>query len=380
MRRAGRAELADALIDALDSTWRIAAGAAAVPPPDPRALGGAAAASTLGHCVAFLEYTCLGQVATVRPPAADRMIAAVPAGVAAQALPAPPPLDLLEGWYREVLDATLERLARSPSDHVGLEPFRLALAHTWLHLEAVGETLHALGAPCPVEGWIPSVAMTLRRDVRLPGGTRLMGAAPEHGFAFDVERDAHPVSIAPFEISLEPVTVTEFLQFVEDGGYRRPEFWSQEAFRRLASSGRSGPRDWRRIGDRWQVRWFDRWLPAVPYAPVARVDFDEANAWCAWAGRRLPTEAEWEAGATGIDDFDWGDSVWEWTDSVPHPYPGHVAAAWRHEPLPWGDEACRVVRGGSSATPRGLPDPRLRRFERRDRADLMIGFRSCALR
>lgn len=380
MRRAGPAELADALVEALDSTWRVAEAMAAVPHSDPTNAAGPHAAWTVAHCLAFVEQSCLGRPSTGRPAAADRLLDPVPAAGEAFTLPALPPLEAIQAWRRTVVADTLACLERAPAGGVALEPFRLALAHTWLHQEAIGETLHALGLPGPGEGWRPPEAMTLRRDVRMPGGAQLLGAAPNDGFAFDVERDAHPVQLDPFEISLEPVTVTEYLQFVEDGGYRRPEFWRDDAFRRHASVGRSAPRDWRRIGDRWQVRWFDRWLPAVPYAPVARVDFDEASAWCAWAGRRLPTEAEWETGATRIDDFDWGNSVWEWTDTVPHPYPGHAPAAWRRQPLPWNDPGCRVVRGGSSATPRGLPDPRLRRFERTDRADLMVGFRSCALR
>jgi iron(II)-dependent oxidoreductase len=379
LRRAGRAELADALVEALDSTWRVAA-AADVPPTDPRAAGTTTAAWTIGHCLAFVEQACLERPASGRPAAAERLLDPIPAGCAALPHDALPPLEAMQAWRRTVVDDMLAGLARAPSDPVGLQPFRLALAHTWLHLEAIGETLHALGLPGPQEGWPPPAAMTLRRDVRLPAGTQMLGAAPDDGFAFDVERDAHPVRLEPFEISLEPVTVSEYLQFVEDGGYRRPEFWQGDAFQRHASVGRFAPRDWRRIGDRWQVRWFDRWLPATPYAPVARIDFDEASAWCVWAGRRLPSEAEWEAGATRIDDFDWGDSVWEWTDSVPRPYPGHSPAAWRRQALPWHDPGYRVVRGGSSATSRGLPDPRLRRFERTDRADLMVGFRSCALR
>ena len=183
--------------------------------------------------------------------------------------------------------------------------------------------------------------------------------------------------LAAYDISLQPVTNAEFLQFVEDGGYHRARLWSADAFARLSAAGRTAPAHWRRVGDRWQMRWFDRWIPLEAYAPVLHVDAYEAEAWCAWADRRLPTEAEWEHAAARLDAFDWGDGVWEWTASRLVPYPGYVPDP-DDPPPPFGSH--RVARGGSFATPRDRLDRRLRRPLSPDRADAFIGFRSCARR
>src|SRR3970282_1501934 len=108
---------------------------------------------------------------------------------------------------------------------------------------------------------------------------------------------AHPVPVAPFCIARAPVTNEEFLRFVERGGYARREFWSYEGWRWRTRSGAEHPAYWRRRSG-WERRHYDRSPPLEPHAPAIHVNWYEAEAWCAWAGRRLPSEAEWELAAS----------------------------------------------------------------------------------
>jgi ergothioneine biosynthesis protein EgtB len=290
-----------------------------------------------------------------------------------------PSFEALDAWMEEVLRESIARLEIEADDDAGLYYHRLALFHEAFHVEALAMARQVLGLPQPGPEFDPPPRMTLSADVRVPGADVMIGSAPEDGFAFDNEQPAHPVRIEPFEISLQPVTNAEFLQFVEDGGYHRARLWPAGAYAQLGSSGRTCPANWRRVGERWQMRWFDRWIPLDPFSPVVNIDAFEAEAWCNWANRRLPTEAEWEHAAATVDGFDWGDSVWEWTASPFVPFPGFEPGPYRDHSEPWF-RSHRVVRGGSFATPRDLADKRLRNFFRPDRHDAFTGFRTCAPR
>ena len=338
-----------------------------------------------GHVGWFHERWCLRHSAPERPPGPSRLPAAdhwfdsssVP-HEARWSLELPP-LETLHAWMDEVMQASLQRLHDEAGDDAGLYFHRLALFHEQFHIEALITARQAIGLPQPGAEYEPPAAMKLGADMRVAGGEVMVGTAPEAGFAFDNEQDAHPVRVAPFEISMQPVTNAEFLQFVEDGGYHRARLWSPPAFARLSANGRTAPAHWRRVGERWQMRWFDRWVPLEPYAPVVHIDAFEAEAWCTWAGRRLPTETEWELAASTLEGFDWGEAVWEWTATPFMPYPGFRAGPYHDYSQPWFGTH-RVVRGGSLATPRGLPDTRLRNFYSPERSDIFVGLRSCAPR
>jgi ergothioneine biosynthesis protein EgtB len=374
VRSAGRSALADALAQTRRTTWRLvdATGEAALRTEH----GGVSLLQRLGRVGWRQELWCLRRSADGRTsgpsglPGSDRWF-----GEAAPAADPPAP-EVLRPWMDTVLQAVLERLAREPDDDLGLRRTRRALFHEQAQQEAMIASLAALGLPAPTTALAPPARMRLTADVAVAGGDAMVGAAPDDGFAYAVERDAHPVRLAAYGISLQPVTNAEFLQFVEDGGYHRGRLWSPEAFARLSAERRTAPARWRRVGDRWQMRWFDRWVPLEAYAPVVHVDAHEAEAWCAWADRRLPTEAEWEHAAATLDGFDWGDTVWEWTTSTLSPYPGY-----RPDPddglVPFGTH--RVVRGGSFATARDRLDRRQRRALLPGRADAFVGFRSCAV-
>jgi EgtB-related family protein len=182
--------------------------------------------------------------------------------------------------------------------------------------------------------------------------------------------------VAPFEIDAAPVTNAEFLAFVAAGGYDRPALWPGEAGRWRTASNLPHPQRWRRSDDRWQERWFDRWRPLDEDAPVIHVNAWEAEAYCRWAGRRLPSAAEWQF-ATGDSRFHWGHSVWEWTADPFQPYPGFVAGPYADYSRPWfGDH--RELRGGSFAAHERLHSPRYRNFFTPGRSDVFAGFRTVA--
>jgi ergothioneine biosynthesis protein EgtB len=386
VRRAGRAELAVALLETRDSTWRVLDAFA----PDDWNVPECATLNPplweVGHVGWFQERWCLREpdragapLAPSRLPDADRFFdSARVAHPERWRLELPSP-EGIRAWTDAVLRETLARLERLPGDDAGLYFHRLALFHEQFHLEALACARHQLARPRADGFWSPPPPLRLGRDAASPGGPMMLGSPDDDGFAFDNERGAHPVRVAPFEISLQPVTNAEFLQFVQDDGYRSASLWAADAFSRLSAEGRTAPAGWRRAGARWQVRWFDAWLPLEPFAPVVHVDAHEADAFCAWAGRRLPTEAEWEMAASTLDGFEWGDSVWEWTASIHLPYPGFEPGPYRDYAAPYFGTT-RVLRGGASVTPPGLADARLRNFARPERADLFTGLRTCALR
>ncbi|MDQ6683835.1 MAG: SUMF1/EgtB/PvdO family nonheme iron enzyme, partial [Pseudomonadota bacterium] len=143
----------------------------------------------------------------------------------------------------------------------------------------------------------------------------------------------------------------------------------------LEACGHRHPARWRREDGAWQERWFERWQPLSSAAPVIHVNAFEAEAWCRWAGRRLPRAAEWEQAAQSADGFCWGGSVWEWTADAFRPYPGFIAGPYRDYSAPWF-ETHRELRGGSFATHARLHDLRYRNFFTPERCDVFTGFRS----
>jgi gamma-glutamyl hercynylcysteine S-oxide synthase len=314
----------------------------------------------IGHVAWFQERWCLrqradGSLADSILPDADALYdSATVAHDSRWSLPLPD-LAATRAYGDAVLERVRERLARE-SDSPALHYFvRLATCHEDMHAEAFHYTRQTLGYSEPVFDF-PS-RENLQGDVDIAGGTFVLGAKPENGFVFDNEKWAHQVEIAPFRIARSPVTVAQYLAFVEQGG--------------------TAPRYWKKKGGEWLHRRFDRWLPLALAAPLMHVDWNEAQAWCRWAERRLPTEAEWEC-AMSCGRLPGTAGVWEWTSSTFDPYPGFVLDPYEEYSEPWFGTH-KVLRGGSFATPARLMRPTFRNFYTPDRADVFSGFRTCAV-
>ena len=255
---------------------------------------------------------------------------------------------------------------------------RLALFHEDMHGEAFCWLRSTLGYPAPAGLAMPAVPAGA--PLALRGGEVRVGVeAGRGGFAFDNERPGRSARLHVFEIDSAPLRAAAFARFVDAGGYDDPRHWPGAAGAWRAQHRPAHPQHWRRGGNGdWQLRWFDEWLALPPDAPAMHLNAFEAEAYCHWAGRRLPTAAEWEHAATTSALFHWGSSVWEWTADAFAPYPGFTPGPYREYSEPWFGNH-RELRGGAFATHARMHDPRYRNFFEPQRTDIFAGFRTAAL-
>ncbi|MGX4643235.1 selenoneine synthase SenA [Massilia sp. SYSU DXS3249] len=289
-----------------------------------------------------------------------------------------PPSNVLKAYCGAVLDAIRARLADTSGGDAALYPYRLALAHEDMHGEALLYTMQALGVATPV----PVLAPVAPRpaEIAVEGASFLLGGEQDAGFVFDNERQAAPCEVAPFSIDAQLVSNASYLAFMRDGGYQRPGYWSEAGRAWLRETGRVAPRYWQReaAGDHWHALRFGSRATLDPCEPVRHVSLHEAEAYCRWAGRRLPLEQEWEwVAASSRPGFGWG-QLWEWTASPFLPYAGFAADRYREYSAPYFGR-CQVLRGASFATPERLRSPHFRNFYTAGRDDIFVGFRTCAL-
>ena len=291
--------------------------------------------------------------------------------------------------YRDHVDAAMARLLTSDADVAEL--VELGLAHEEQHQELILMDILHLFAQSPLR---PAYARETPHglavdpgpvgDVGFEGGVVEIGH-DGGGFAFDNEGPRHKTYLAPYRLADRLVTNGEWLAFMADGGYARPELWLSEGWAKVQEEGWTAPLYWRDEPTGWQAMTLQGPRPVDPNAPVVHISFYEAEAFATWAGARLPTETEWEHAARGLptlgnfagrgrlapagaDPAGLGlrqmfGEVWEWTRSAYSPYPGFKAAAGAvgeyNGKFMIGQ---MVLRGGCCATPDGHVRPTYRNF------------------
>jgi iron(II)-dependent oxidoreductase len=330
-----------------------------------------------------------------------------------------PDRDATLDYMRRVLDTVLGRLETRMDPALGYFA-QLCAFHEEMHCEALSYTrqTHGYAAPPGRAGTRHTGTGASLDDAEIAGGDFMLGAPGDGRFVFDNEKWAHAVRVAPYAIAKACVTNAEFAAFVDDRGYERRELWCDAGWQWRTACAALHPVYWRRQDGAWYARIYDVWKPIDSRAAVMHVNWYEADAYCRWAGRRLPAEAEWELAAAGPEkrDYPWGNdspdagranlygvadgpcdvaafasgdsaagcrqmigNVWEWCADTFEPYPGFVADPYKEYSEPWFGTH-KVLRGGCFATRATLIRNTWRNFYTPDRRDVYAGFRTCALR
>lgn len=387
----------------------------------------------IGHAAYFYEYWVLRQHLGQPPLREDVDTLYDSIGIAHDdrwSLPLPT-LDETLAYVQAVEDKVIAALASGDDarrDYLA----QYAVFHHDMHNEAYTYTRQTLEYPAPefahadAAGQPGQTDNRLQGDVAIPGGSFMLGTHNDGGFVFDNEKWAHPVEVAAFSIARTAVSNAAFLAFVEADGYSRREFWDDAGWQWRQSRDLRHPHYWRLQAGNWQERSFDQWRPLRGNAALIHVCWHEAQAYCRWAGRRLPSEAEWEVAAAAEPSADgrtlsktkrrypWGDAApgpqqlnmdghalgtvdvdahaagdsafgcrqmlgntWEWTQDTFGPYPGFVADMYQDYSQPLFGTT-KVLRGGAWATRSRMIRNTWRTYYGPDRNDVFAGFRTCA--
>jgi len=235
--------------------------------------------------------------------------------------------------------------------------YEMLIAHELQHQETMLQLLQMLDAPYgpavdDPDAFAPAPVADGAGTVRVEAGTYEIGA-PARGFAYDNERRRHPVELAAFEIDRTPVTNAAYIAYMDDTGAAPPMYWT-------------------RGGDGWARTAMGVTAPVDPARPVVHVSWDEAQAYARWAGKRLPTEFEWEAARPRLAGVG---GVWEWTSSDFLAYPGFAAFPYDEYSKAFFGDAYKVLRGASWATDPHVARPSFRNWDLPRRRQIFAGIR-----
>ena len=294
-------------------------------------------------------------------------------------------------YANETLAQTLALLEKETDNSPALYFYWLVLQHEAMHLEASAYMAQSLGVPftafwqqgaehshkLQTTQTSPRQSRVNEKTAHVPSQIWKLGSQvsnfdvnhperdfsanssmKENTFCFDNELTEKICTIQAFEIALQPVNWLQYLEFINATGHPLPKYI-------------------RKTNTDFETEVFGRWLTFNKHAPAVHLSWRDAQAYCAWAQCRLPTEAEWDCAAKTIKDFQWGD-VWEWTQDTFAPYEGFVAHPYTEYSEPWFGTH-KVLRGASHATHPFLRHVNYRNFFTPDRDDIYSGFRTCTL-
>ncbi|HMM47527.1 MAG TPA: selenoneine synthase SenA [Thiobacillaceae bacterium] len=285
-------------------------------------------------------------------------------------LPLPDP-DAVDRYAERVSDAIADRLHAEPDDDVLAYFAELGLYHELMHVEAWWMAFQNLGYAVPAFPALGQVQTGARLD--LPAGEIVLGSGTDEGFIFDNEKWRHRVPVAAFEIDAAPVSEATFAAFIDADGYLQRQYWSEEGWAWRKATGARHPLYWRRSGNGWEKRRFDRWEPIDSTVPMLHLNRFEAEACAAWMGRQLPSAAQWRY-AVSRPEFQRG-LGWEWTRDPFVPYEGFSPDPYRDYSRPWFDTHDEL-RGGGPVTDPALKRPGFRNFYMPHRRDAFTAFRT----
>ncbi len=300
--------------------------------------------------------------------------------------------------------------------------YNMVLQHEYQHNETILQTFQLKrGDPYRAPRHVSFAARALPWPEMVSfGGGKVSIGTYDRSAAYDNERPEHVIDLPPFLIDRFPVANAQYLEFIKENGYERKEFWSDWGQRWLAETGAAAPKYWSRAGEGWITRTMDVTRPLDLTRPVCHICFYEAEAFAAWAGKRLPSEFEWEVAASWnpstkrAQNFPWGDSpadaqsanidqlafdtaplgtydrnvsplgcygmigdVWEWTSSDFYGYPGFQSFPYKEYSEGFFGPEYKVLRGGSWATRPGAIRSTFRNWDYPIRRQIFSGFR-CA--